>query len=117
MLIIKPFSIIMIFYLLGETLSYIFSFDFPGSIIGMILLFAALNLKIVKIEDVKVVSDFFLKYMPLFFIPAGVSIMSSFGLIEEHLISIVLVIVISTVLMLAFISLLVDFFVKKVEDV
>jgi len=117
MLFIKQFSIILFFYVLGEAISYLIPFSFPGSIIGMILLFLALSLKLVKIKDIKIVSDFFLKYMPLFFIPAGVSVMSSFQLIEAYLLPISLVLVISTIFMLTFISLIVDFLVKRVEDV
>ena len=91
-------------------------FSFPGSIIGMVLLFIALLLKWIKIEDIKQVSDFFLKHMALFFIPAGVSVMSSYSLIEAYIIPITLTLVISCIFMLAFISLIVDFLVKRVKD-
>ncbi|HIC44338.1 MAG TPA: CidA/LrgA family protein [Sulfurimonas sp.] len=117
MLYLKQFSIILFFYLLGEGISYILPFEFPGSILGMIVLFLALSLNIVKPSDIKIVSDFFLKYMALFFIPAGVSLMSSYHLIEDYLLLISIILVISTVFMLSFISLLVDYFVKKAEDV
>ena len=117
MLLIKQFAIILFFYALGELISYFLPFTFPGSIIGMVLLFLALSLKLLKIEDIKQVSDFFLKHMSLFFIPAGVSMMSSFELIEAYLVTIVLVLTFSTIFMLAFISLMVDFFVQRVENV
>ena len=91
MLLIKQFTIILFFYALGEFISYVLPFSFPGSIIGMVLLFCALSMKLVKVEAIKKVSDLFLKYMALFFIPAGVSVMSSFGLIEEYFLTIVLV--------------------------
>ena len=115
--LLKQSLIILFFYALGELVSYFLPFSFPGAILGMILLFISLSLKIVKIEDIKTVSDFFLKYMSLFFIPAGVSVMSSFHLIQEHFVSIAFILVISTIFMLSFISLMVDFFVKRVEDV
>lgn len=116
MLLIRQFSIILLFYLFGELLSYGLPFDFPGSLIGMFVLFISLMLKIVKTEDIKMVSDFFLRYMALFFIPAGVSVMNSFELIQENLLSITLLLTLSAIFMLAFISLMVDFFVKRVED-
>ena len=117
MLFLKQLSIIIFFYALGEGISYLLPFSFPGSIIGMILLFISLSVKLVKVSDIKIASDFFLKYMALFFIPAGVSVMSSFHLIEEHLVSISLVLVISTVFMLSFIALMVDYLIKRVGDV
>ncbi len=81
------------------------------------LLFFALMSKLVKLEDINTVSHFFLKYMALFFIPAGVSVMTSYDLIKAELLPVVLVITLSTIFMLALISKLVDFFVRKVEDV
>ena len=85
----------------------------------MILLFLALSLKLIRIQDIKIVSDFFLEYMALFFIPAGVSVMSSYKLLEQNLvsISISIVLVLSSIFMLGFISLLVEYLIKKAGDV
>ena len=116
MIILKQLSIIFFIYFLGEALSMMLPFYFPGSIIGMMLLFIALLLKWIKIEDIKQVSDFFLKHMALFFIPAGVSVMNSFSLIEAYIIPISLTLILSCIFMLAFIALSVDFLVKRVKD-
>jgi len=111
------FLIILFFYFLGEAISYLLPFSFPGAVIGMLLLFISLNFGLVKVQDIKLISNFFLKYMALFFIPAGVSIMASYHLIQEHLISISFVLILSTLFMLAFISLLVDKLIHKTKDV
>ena len=116
MLIFKELSIIFAIYLLGEGIALILPFDFPGSIIGMFILFLALSLKWLDVEDIKRVSDFLLKHMALFFIPAGVSVMSSFSLIEKEIVPISLTLIFSTLFMLAFIALIVDFLVKRVKD-
>jgi holin-like protein len=116
MMIFKQLSIIFSIYLLGEAIAMLLPFSFPGSIIGMMLLFTALLLQWVKIEDIKQISDFFLKYMALFFIPAGVSVMSSFSLIEAYILPISLTLILSCVFMLAFIALSVDYLVKRVKD-
>ncbi len=116
MMIFKQLSIIFSIYLLGEAVSMLLPFSFPGGIIGMILLFTALLLKWIKIEDIKQVSDFFLKHMALFFIPAGVSVMSSFSLIEAYIIPISLTLILSCIFMLALIALSVDYLVKRVKD-
>lgn len=116
MTIFKEFSIILALYLLGEGISLLLPFSFPGSIIGMFLLFLALFFKLLKIDDIKSVSKFLLKHMALFFIPAGVSMMSSFSLIQEHIVSITLVLILSTLFMLAFISLSVDYLVARIKD-
>jgi holin-like protein len=116
MMVFKQLSIIFFIYLLGEAVSLLLPFSFPGSIIGMLLLFIALLLKWIKIEDIKQVSDFLLKHMALFFIPAGVSVMSSFALIQAYIIPISLTLILSCIFMLAFISLSVDYLVKRVKD-
>lgn len=116
MMIFKQLSIIFSIYLLGEAVAMVLPFSFPGGIIGMLLLFAALLLKWIKIEDIKQVSDFFLKYMPLFFIPAGVSVMGSFSLIQGEIIPISLTLILSCIFMLALIALSVDYLVKRVKD-
>jgi len=115
--VIKQFSFILAFYFLGEAISYLLPFKFPGSVIGMILLFIALNLRLIKPQDIKQVSDFFLKYMALFFIPAGVSVMNYYGLIEDQIFEIIILLLISTILMLGFIGLLVQYFLKSTKDV
>jgi len=117
MIIVKELSIVFALYLLGEGISQLLPFTFPGSIIGMVLLFLALLFQWLRLEQIKHVSTFFLKYMSLFFIPAGVSLMASFSLIEEHISSILLTLLFSTVFMLAFIALVVDFLIKKFKDV
>lgn len=109
------FLIILAFYSLGELIAYLLPFSFSGAIIGMVLLFISLYTKLVKLEMIQEVSHFFLKYMPLFFIPAGVSVMNSFGLIKTELIAIISALILSTLFMLMFISLVVDYLIKKVE--
>ncbi len=116
MSIFKELSIIFAIYLSGEGISLLLPFHFPGSIIGMFLLFSALHFKWIRLESIKRISNFFLKYMPLFFIPAGVSVMSSFTLIEKNIIPISLTLAISAIFMLAFIALAVDYLVKRVKD-
>ncbi len=116
MRIFKELSIIFFFYLLGEALAMTLPFSFPGSLLGMLLLFSALLFKWVRIEEIKLVSEFLLKHMALFFIPAGVSVMASFALIEAYIIPISVTLLLSALFMLAFIALLVDYFVKRVED-
>lgn len=116
MIIFKELSIIFAIYLLGEFISLLLPFSFPGSLIGMFLLFLALWLKFIHLEDIKHVSDFLLKHMALFFIPAGVSVMCSFSLIQGYLIPISLTLLISTIFMLACIALAVDYLVKRVKD-
>ncbi len=116
MRVFKELSIIFAIYLMGEGISLLLPFDFPGSLIGMFILLTALSLKWLKLEDIRSVSDFLLKHMALFFIPAGVSVMTSFSLLQTYLIPISATLVFSALVMLSIIALIVDLLVKRVKD-
>lgn len=91
------FSILLFFWLLGEGVSLILSqfILIPGSIMGMILLFIALNLGIIKEDQIKDTSDFLLKNIAFFFLPASIGVMAYF---TSDLISLVSIAVISTII-------------------
>lgn len=75
---VKGASIIMLFYFLGECLSFLINGIVPGSVCGMVLLFLSLLLKFVKPRDVRSVSNALTQNMALFFVPAGVGLRASF---------------------------------------
>ncbi|MCQ2147292.1 MAG: CidA/LrgA family protein [Bacteroidales bacterium] len=54
----------------------------PSSVVGMILLFAALCLKVVKADAIREVATFLTDNMTVFFIPAFVGIMNQWGIIR-----------------------------------
>lgn len=92
--------IILLFYALGELAAYLTGGFIPGSVIGMVLLFAALCFKIVKAEHVKPVAQFLTTNLSLFFVPVGVGIVNSIGIISEQWQAILGGVTISTVLVI-----------------
>lgn len=96
--IIKQFSIIFGFYLAGEFITLISGVPVPGSILGMLLLLLAFYFKLLKVEDVKLVSDFMLKNMIIFFIPSTISIMVSYHILDGVVGKVVSLVVISTII-------------------
>ena len=81
--------------------------------IGMILLFLALVLGIVN--PVKV-STLLTQNMGLFFLPAGVGLMNSLGIISEYWVVIVTASVISTVLVIASVAIVKQKMGKEIKD-
>ena len=67
--------------LLGEGISTIFHLPIPGSIIGLILLFLALEFKWLRLRHVNMVGNFLLANMTILFLPAAVVIMDKFHII------------------------------------
>lgn len=47
----------------------------PGNILGMLILLLLLCLKVVKLDQIREVSDFFLKRLSFFFLPPAIGLM------------------------------------------
>lgn len=99
MLIIQC-AVIFTFLALGETLAWLTGIPVPGSIIGMLLLTAALQLRIIRLRHVSGVADFLVKNLGFFFVPAGVALIDHFDLLGREWLPIVGAAVISTIIVL-----------------
>ncbi|MBM7643052.1 CidA/LrgA family protein [Streptococcus loxodontisalivarius] len=107
--------IILFFSLLGEGISSVFNLPIPGSIIGLILLFIALQLKWVRLRQIFTVGEFLLANMTILFLPAGVGIMEKFDVIAPNLLPILLITFGALFLNIAVIALVVSYIKKKYE--
>lgn len=84
----------------GELIVWLTGISIPSSIIGMLLLTALLQMKVVKLEWVKGMSDFLISNLGFFFVPPGVALMLYFDIIKAELLPIVLATAISTMLVI-----------------
>ena len=96
---------ILFFYFLGEVISTFIHSFIPGSVIGMVLLFLALAFKIIDADNVKKVAKVLTDNMGLFFLPAGVGLMTSINIISNFWPIILLTCLISTILVIAAVAL------------
>ena len=60
---------------IGDLIHELTGIPIPGNILGMLILLLLLCLKIVKLEQIKEVSDFFLRRLAFFFLPAAIGLM------------------------------------------
>lgn len=88
LLYLRDFLVIVACLLAGKTLAAILPFAFPGSIIGMLLLFVLLSLQLVKLHWVEQGAGLLLRHMGVLFVPVAVGLVAwleplrqSFGLI------------------------------------
>lgn len=95
---LTQFLIIMGFTLLGEALQRLIPLPIPASVYGLALLFAALCLKIVKIEQVKETGAFLTSIMSVLFVAPAVGIAEDWHMVSDQLVPIMLLVVGSTVL-------------------
>ena len=97
--------VILLMLMFGNGISILINGVIPGSVIGMVLLFLALITKIVKPETIKQPAGYLIKHMSLFFIPAGVGLMTAWDLIADHWTAILVSSVLSTIIVLTVVGL------------
>ncbi|MBQ2423627.1 MAG: CidA/LrgA family protein [Alistipes sp.] len=92
----KGLFVILACWLAGNYLSMLIDGYLSGNIIGMLLLFTLLCCGVVKGETVRGAAKFLLGTMALFFVPFGVGLMESYGVIMDNIAAIVIATVVST---------------------
>lgn len=110
---LTQFLTILGFALLGEILQRIVPLPIPASVYGIALLFAALCLKWVKVEQVKDTGTFLTSILPILFVSPAVGIVEDWGLIREDLAAILLLLIGSTVLTFGISGRITQAIVKK----
>lgn len=90
------FLIIIAFSFIGELLHECLPLPIPASIYGIIMLFTALELKWIKVKDIRETSTFLIAIMPVMFIPAAVGLIDSWKSIGNAWLQYIVVTVVST---------------------
>ena len=89
------FLIILGFAFVGELLHYVIPLPIPASIYGMAILFAGLMSGVIPLDAVKEAGRFLIEIMPVMFIPAGVGLMVSWGVLKPLLLPVSIITVVS----------------------
>ena len=92
---LKQFLIILVISFIGEILKALLPLPVPASIYGMVILFVCLLTGLVKLESVRETGKFLIEIMPVMFIPAGVGLMSSWGVLQPILVSVSVITVVA----------------------
>ena len=109
-------SIIIIgIYLLGQVVSNVLSLPVPGNILGMLILLVLLFTKVIKLEQIETISNFFLDHLAFFFIPAGVGLMNSAGIIKDSWLRLIFVCIITTIIIIATTGITVQFISRRLS--
>lgn len=112
---IRQFLILLAVTLLGEILRALIPLAIPAGIYGLVLLFACLCLRIVKLEQIEGAADFLIEIMPLFFIPAGVGLMTRWVQLRSLLLPVLAAIFGITVLVMIVTGLVTQCMVRQKE--
>ena len=107
--------IIFGFSFIGNVISNVFRLPVPGSILGMILLFLALQFKILEFRHVDEAGSFLINNMTILFFPAGVGIMAKWNLISHFWAQILLIVVGALIINMLILGKLVEWIKVKFE--
>lgn len=107
------FLIIIAFSFAGELLHYCLPLPMPASIYGIILLFLALELKVLKVKDIRETSSFLIAVMPVMFIPAAVGLIDSWHAIANAWLQYIVVTVVSTFVVMAASGWITQFVIRR----
>ena len=108
---VRQFMIILAISFVGELLHALLPLPVPASIYGLVLMLIG----ILPLNAVNEAGGFLIEIMPMLFIPAGVGLMVSWGALKPVIIPISIIIVVTTILVMAVSGRIAQFILKK-ED-
>ena len=109
-------TIILLFSFLGELCHSLIDIPIPASIYGMVLLFAALALKIVPAKAVRDAGGFLTGILPVLFVAPIVGLLDYWETIRDAVIPIVVIVLGSTVLVFAVSGWVTQLFMKNRKE-
>lgn len=110
---LRQFLWILLFSFLGEALRALLPLPVPASIYGLVLLFAALELGILKLSAVQETGKFLIEIMPVLFIPAGAGLIDSWDALRPMCIPVIVIMIVSTVIVMAISGSVTQFVIRR----
>lgn len=98
---VKQFCIILAFSFTGELLNRLLPLPVPASIYGLVLLFLALEFKLLKVDHIREVSKFLLGIMTIFFVPSSVGFINALPLMKKYGLQFTFIGIVSTIIVFA----------------
>lgn len=115
MRMIRGIFYILLFYFIGEFISLLIYEFIPGSIIGMLLLYASLHFKLIKESNVEGVANAFTQNMAVFFIPAGAGLLGASDVLSKFWLSILVVCTVSSLLVIVVVAFIQEKMEKRTK--
>ncbi|MBB4825458.1 holin-like protein [Sporosarcina luteola] len=116
LIICLQIGVLFIFSYIGTLIQHFFHLIIPGSIIGLLLLFLCLCLKVVPVQLIDQGAGFLLSILTLLFVPMTVGIMKYPFLLSWKGLLLFAAVLISTILTIGISGLSSQFFEKSAEN-
>lgn len=95
---LKQICLILLFSFLGELCRFLIPYPIPASIYGMALMFAALSLKIIRVEQVSSAGSFLTSFLPVLFVAPAVSLLDCWEHLRSNLLPLAVITFLSTII-------------------
>ena len=106
-------ALLLVYQLVGETLTYAFALPIPGPVIGMALLLVTLARRPALLARIKGTGTTLLSHLSLLFVPAGVGVMVHFDRLADEGVAIAVAVVGSTLLAIVATAATAAFLMKR----
>jgi holin-like protein len=113
---VKQFTIIILLSFLGEILHTLIPFPIPASIYGIIILSFLLERKVLRIDDIREVSDFLIFIMPMLFIPSAVGLIDVLDELRASLTAYVTIIIAVTLIVMVATGRITQWFLQNQKE-
>nr|WP_307775005.1 CidA/LrgA family protein [uncultured Cetobacterium sp.] len=110
---LNEFLIILSINYLGVLLEKVLHLPTPGTVNGLILLFILLSMKIIKLNQINNVGEFFIANMIITFIPPSVKLIEVMDLLKVDFFKLILLLVLTTLITMVVTSIFVDFLMRR----
>jgi len=114
---IIQFAIILAICYLGDLIHSFFHIPIPGNVLGMVLLLVLLLTGVIKLSMIEDVSNFLLKHLSFFFIPAAVGFITCFTVLEGKWTALFIISVVSTFIIAVITGATVQILIKRRQSV
>ncbi len=97
---LNQLAIILFISCLGELCAWQIPLPIPGALYGLVLMFVALCLRIIKLPQVEQTADFLIAIMPLMFTPPAVGLITRWDVLHDIWPQLLLIVVLTTFIVL-----------------
>ena len=108
-------ALLLIYQLVGETLTFALALPIPGPVIGMAMLLATLAVRPSLLATIKSTGTTLLSHLSLLFVPAGVGVMVHFARLSDEGVAIVAAVVGSTLLTIVATAATAAFLIRRTD--
>ncbi len=112
---IEAVATLLIYQLIGETLTFVLGLPIPGPVIGMALLLATLAVRPALLTRIKATGNTLLSHLSLLFVPAGVGVMVHFARLADEGVAIIAAVVGSTLLAIVATAATAAFLIRRTD--